>query len=236
MVDRVLGETSVAGPDMDAFAQGTDVNDSTLGSIKQMIQTSGAARALVLRIDDGQRWWSTRLFLLASLLRSLTAIRQVVFCDARGRFSGMASPDAIVDGLALAFPEIDLFARTLRQGIPSSDIERETNRQTEAWKSFVNPTGSLNNESALKVGVRAPLLEQWFGERWVGRCIRVDSNDLSMSQVQQIVDSLLPDVPVQRRRKAAEDGFELLVVDRDSFALELAREWVRSGLPRSPVR
>jgi hypothetical protein len=62
------------------------------------------------------------------------------------------------------------------------------------------------------------------------------SNDLSMSQVQQIVDSLLPDVPVQRRRKAPEDGFELLVVDRDAFALELAREWVRSGLPRSPVR
>jgi hypothetical protein len=57
-----------------------------------------------------------------------------------------------------------------------------------------------------------------------------------MSQVQQIVDSLLPDVPVQRRRKPPAEGFELLVVDRDAFALELAREWVRSGLPRSPVR
>jgi len=34
---------------------------------------------------------------------------------------------------------------------------------------------------------------------WVGRCIRAGGNDLSMSQVQQIVDSLLPDVPVQRR-------------------------------------
>jgi len=67
-------------------------------------------------------------------------------------------------------------------------------------------------------------------------CIRVDSADLSMSQVQQIVDSLLPDVPVQRTKKAPEVGYELLVVDRDAFALELAREWVRSGLPRSSVR
>jgi hypothetical protein len=50
------------------------------------------------------------------------------------------------------------------------------------------------------------------------------------------VDSLLPDVPVQRRRKVPDKGFELLVVDRDAFALELAREWVRSGLPRSPLR
>jgi len=241
MVDRVLDETSVATPDMDAFAQGaTEVRDSTLESIKQMIQRSGAARALVLQIDDGQRWW-------ASLLRSLTAVRQVVFCDALGRFIGMASPGAILDGLASAFPRLDEFARKLRENVPSSDIERETNRQTEAWNNFVNPpVGPAgqnppleNSEWTLKVGVRAPLLElleQWLGERWVSRCIRVDGNDLSMSQVQQIVDSLLPDVPVQRRGKAPDASFELLVVDRDAFALELAREWVRSGLPRSPVR
>src|SRR5258708_3226484 len=245
IVDRVLGETSVASPDMDAFAQGTTpVSDSTLASIKQMIQRSGAARALVLQIDEGQRWWSTRLFLLASLLRALTAVRQVVFCDASGHFAGMASPGAIVDGLASVFPELDEFARKLRQEAPSSDIERETNRQTDAWNNFVNlllgaPPPSLppgTNESTLKVGVRAPLLEQWLGERWVDRCIRVDGNDLNMSQVQQIVDSLLPDVPVQRRKEAPETGFELLDVARDPFTVELAREWVRSGLPRSPVR
>jgi hypothetical protein len=250
MVDRVLGETSVATPDMNAFAQGNQVSDSTLFSIKQMIQRSGAARALVLQIDEGQRWWSTRLFLLASLLRSLTSVRQVVFCDTEGRFVGMASPAAIIDGLAGAFPGLDEFARKLRQDAPSVDIERETDRQTNAWNAFVSAPsllpGGVNpnaqppstgiDESALKVGVRGPLLERWLGERWVGRCIRVDNYDLSMNQVQQIVDSLLPDVPIQRRKKEPDNGFELLVVDRDAFALELAREWVRSGLPRSPVR
>src|SRR5262249_19473075 len=137
MVDRVLAETSVASPDMDAFAQGNEVNDSTLASIKQMIQRSGTTRALVLQIDDGQRWWSTRLFLLASLLRSLTAVRQIVFCDLAGRFAGMASPAAIVDGLSTSFIELDEFARKLRQEPSSSDVERETNRQTDAWKTFV---------------------------------------------------------------------------------------------------
>jgi hypothetical protein len=241
MVDRVLGETSVASSDMDAFAQGTQdvVNPSSLGSITKMIQSSGASRALVLRIDDGQRWWSTRLFLLASLLQTLTAIRQVVFCDAGGQFVGMASPAAIVDGLARAFPVLDELARKLRQEMPSFDIDLEISRQTTAWNSSLNPTTPsppAQTEKTLKVGVRGPLLERWLGERWVGRCIRVDSHDLSMSQVQQIVDSLLPDVPIQRRKKDGADGFELLVVDRDAFALELAREWVRSGLPRSPVR
>jgi hypothetical protein len=237
MVDRVLAETSVASPDMDAFAQGNPVNDSTLASIKQMIRTSGTTRALVLQIDDGQRWWSTRLFLLASLLRSLTAVRQIVFCDPGGRFGGMASPAAIIDGLSAAFTELDEFARSLRQQPmpPSSDIERETDRQTNAWNAFVSGR-TPNNEQAFKVGVRAPLLEEWLDERWIGRCIRADSNDLTMNQVQQIVDSLLPDVPLQRQRKPPQNGYELLVVDRDAFALELAREWVRSGLPRSPVR
>ena len=249
IVDRVLGDTSVANKDMDPFAGGSAVNDSTLISIKQMIRRSGAARALVLQLDEGQRWWSTRLFLLASLLRSLTTVRQLVFCDTSGRFAGMASPAAIFEGLASAVPELDEFARELRKGAASSDIEIETDRQTQAWGSFISspgpppagkgrrpPPAGKSREQVLKVGVRAPLLERWLGERWVSRCIRVDSNNLSMSQVQQIVDSLLPDVPVQRRRKAPATGLELLVVDRDAFALELAREWVRSGLPRSPVR
>lgn len=249
MVDRVLGETSVATSDMDPFAQGEVVNDSTLFSITQMIRRAGAARALVLQIDNGQRWWSTRLFLLASLLRSLTSVRQVVFCDTDGRFVGMASPTTIMDGLASAFPELDEFARGLRQDVSSVDIERETDRQINAWNAFVNvlplprvvnpvvPLPAIGmNESMLKVGVRGPLLERWLGERWINRCIHVDGYDLSMNQVQQIVDSLLPDVPIQRRKKAPDSSFELLVVDRDAFALQLAREWVRSGLPRSPVR
>jgi Domain of unknown function (DUF4062) len=244
MVDRVLGETSVASPDMNAFAQGLDFSDSTLGSIKQMIRRSGTLRALVLQLDEGRRWWSTRLFLLASLLQSLTSVRQLVFSDTSQGFEGMASPSAILDGLTSAFTELDEFARKLRQGVSSLDVERETNRQVETWRTFISePTSPVdqnvspvNKEQALKVGVRAPLLARWLGERWIGRCIRVDSNDLSMSQVQQIVDSLLPDVPIQRRKKTTQEEFELLVVDRDAFALELAREWVRSGLPRVPVR
>jgi hypothetical protein len=71
MIDRVLGETSVASPDMDVFAQGSQpVTDSTLGSIKQMIQRSGSARALVLQIDwsfaiqsDSSRGWQVRALL-----------------------------------------------------------------------------------------------------------------------------------------------------------------------------
>jgi len=58
-----------------------------------------------------------------------------------------------------------------------------------------------------------------------------------MAQVQQIVDSLIPDVPVERQNGAgATIARKLNVVDRDAFALELAREWVQREIPRNPVR
>jgi hypothetical protein len=103
IVDRVLGKTSAVLADVDAFAQGAEVNDSSLMGIKQLIKRSGASRALVLVIDEGRLWWSTRLFLLASLLRTLTTVRQLVFCNSEGGFLGMASPAAIADALIAPF-------------------------------------------------------------------------------------------------------------------------------------
>src|SRR5205085_424714 len=119
VVDRVLLATSVASAEMESFAKGEEVT-STIGNIAKMIREPGTSRALVLAIDDGERWWSTRLFLLASLLRSLTSVRQIVFCDMVGRFLGMASPSAILDGLAETFPVLDEFRRELRKGEASS--------------------------------------------------------------------------------------------------------------------
>ncbi len=59
-----------------------------------------------------------------------------------------------------------------------------------------------------------------------------------MIQIQQIIESVLPDVPIERAAdpKSVNSQVSLQVVDRDAFALELARQWVRSGLPRTPVR
>jgi len=89
----------------------------------------------------------------------------------------------------------------------------------------------------IKVGVRAELLERWLGERLITRCIRVDQLGLTMAQVLQIVDSLVPDVPIERLQTIDTTVTrDLHVVDRDAFAFELAREWVRTGIPRNPIR
>jgi hypothetical protein len=236
MVDRVLVQTSVDAGEMGGFGEGTALQDSTIGSIKSMVAEAGSTRAIGVDLGIGDRWWSTRLFLLSSLLYALTGVRQLVFRDAAGRFCGMASPGAVLDRLSAAFPLCAAFLADLRKGEASLDIERETDRQLALWARIHEPPGGPGEHLA-KVGVRAELLERLLGERLIARCIRVDAEGLTMAQVQQIVESPLPDVPIDRLLvDGPATGHDLQVVDRDSFALELAREWVKAGLPRNPIR
>ena len=235
MVDRVLVQTSVNAGAMGGFGEGTDLGDSTIISIKSMVAGAGSTRAIVVDLGEGDRWWSTRLFLLSSLLHALTGVRQLVFRNAGGRFCGMASPGAVLDRFSAAFPLCAAFLAELRKGEASLDIERETDRQLELWARIHNEPQGLGERLA-KVGVRAELLERLLGERLIARCIRMDAQGLTMAQVQQIVESPLPDVPIDRLLADEPAAVhELQVVDRDSFALELAREWVKAGLPRNPI-
>jgi len=110
MVERVLAQTSVASTDMGAFGQGQSVSDTTL---MEMIASAGTLRALVVVLGGGDQWWSTRLFLLSCLLHTRTSVRQLIFCP-NGRFVGMASPAAVIDGLSSNFPLLDEFNHRLR--------------------------------------------------------------------------------------------------------------------------
>jgi hypothetical protein len=252
----VLNRTSVNAIDMGNFGTGGDLYDTSLNAIKEMIVGVGKDRAIVVHLGDGDTWWSTRLFLLASLLRSLTQVRQVVFTGRGRRFAGMASPDAILDGLSARFRELDAFIQRLRETPSTEDRRQETDRQIATWGTvFVLPTvpppaplpvrprgrqafadlALPTSEPDRRVGVREELLQTWLGERLISRCIEVRGG-LTMSQVQQIVDCLVPDVPIEEASGSDEPQLvEIKVIDRDAFALELAREWVRAGLPRNPA-
>ena len=233
MVDRVLMRTSALAEEMQAFSEGTQLDDTTLENIKQMVAASGSARALIVDLEIG--WWSTRLFLLSNLLLALTGVRQLVFRRPDGGFYGMVSPLAVVEQLAAEFPLCAAFLEKLRATEPSSDTEREMTRQTDAWKEIHEaPFGP--GEHLAKVDVRPVLLERWLGERLITRCLQVEPQGLTLTTVQQIIDSLVPYVPIEEwHGTAAAPTRELQVIDRDAFASELAREWVRTSLPRNPV-
>ena len=246
MVERLLAQDAVNATDMGSFGIGTELNPSSLDTIVDMVHRAGNVKALIVDLGDGDEWWSTRLYLLASLLHDLTSVRQLVF-KSRGRFGGMASPAALLDGLGAVFTNLADFRRKVTQtpppGLPlavaSKDTQREVTRQTSLWQeSFVS--AAAPPEPHVKVGVRSELLKQWLGERLIDRCLQIDESGPTLSQVQQIVDSLLLDLPIERRTRSStghpDTAIELQVVCRDAFALALAREWVRSSLPRLPTQ
>ena len=266
LIERLLSETSVTAGDMGAFGRGGEINDSSLIAIKNMVTSVGESRALVVDLGLGDEWWSTRLFLLASLARTITPVRQIVFRRGDGTFAGMASPSAVVDGLAAQFPILQELGSLVSVPEATQDREREIEREFDEWrallmsgaggsrarsarsgqpksaatKSATRPgevTGdAVERERELKVSVRPELLGQWLGDRLFTRCIQVDMEGPNMVQIQQIVESVLPDVPIERAASSgAENAISLQVVDRDAFALELARQWVQSGLPRAPI-
>ena len=98
MAERALKLDQVSSV-MNPFVTGSDLHDTTLDAIRQMVSNAGTTRALIIDMGTGNTWWSTRLYLLATLLHSLTSVRQLVFADSRGHFAGMASPAAVREGL-----------------------------------------------------------------------------------------------------------------------------------------
>ena len=218
--------------DDDSDLPGSSV-ESIASLIKRMVASARTSRALVLDLGGDYGWWSTRLFLLANLLRTLTPIRQIVFRTADGRFAGMASPAAVVDGLAEAFPILDKFRRSFRQRPEDQDTDRATDRQLALWEKLF-PESSPERD--IKVRSSPELLRRWIGDRLITSCIQIADTGPTMAQIQQIVESLIADVPVERQPRDAPDNWELGVVDRNAFSMELAREWVRSSLPRTTIR
>jgi len=245
MAERALKLDQVSSV-VNPFVTGSDLHDTTLDAIRQMVSNAGTTRALIIDMGIGTTWWSTRLYLLATLLHSLTSVRQLVFADSSGHFAGMASPAAVREGLCAAFPEIAAFDSALRSGDSSQDTEREITRCVNLWNAQMRGT-----EFELKVGVRWQLVEHWLGERLITRCITLSAETgLTTAQAQKIIESLVPDVPVEQIKSTSEGEIvttpdaasgdaiatspesTLMVVDRDAFALEVAREWVQTGLPR----
>jgi Domain of unknown function (DUF4062) len=240
MTQLALDQTSVA-TQMQSFAKGeSSALDSGIDTIIDMISGARDAPALPLELRP-PGWWSTRLYLMAALTERLTDVRQLVFTDG-GRFAGMASPASVRQALCAAFPELAAFQTTMEgPGVAapaaSDDVAQETHRWANQWRGTMNA-----REGALKVDVRRALLERWLGERLVTRCIEA-GDELTMVDVQQIVDSLLPDVPIERPPRVPPEPAtpqdpskrEIVIVSRDAFAVQLARQWVRAEMPRIPA-
>ena len=70
----------------------------------KLILSGRSSQVPLVDLRSGDSWWSTRLFLLCSLLRDFTDVRLVGFVDAGG-YVGVASPRAAAAAFATLVPD-----------------------------------------------------------------------------------------------------------------------------------
>ncbi len=70
--------------------------------VRQAARDVTGCKYIEANLGTGESWWSTRLYLLASLAADYTQIRRIVFVDAGERFLGMATPMAVKRALRTA--------------------------------------------------------------------------------------------------------------------------------------
>jgi hypothetical protein len=72
----------------------------------RLILSGRSSQVPLVNLRNGDTWWSTRLFLLCSLLRDFTDVKLVGFVDVGG-YVGVASPGAAAAAFATLVPDPD---------------------------------------------------------------------------------------------------------------------------------
>lgn len=233
-----LAERALRSADRARFAHmraGGPLTDTAAMTIVQAITDTANAEVFTIEVGDGRVWWSTRLYLLASLAADLTSIRQFLFTGRDFEVLGLSTPAVVRDCLRAVFPRLGEYEKQIGSR-PLADATDEANRRLSEWHSFFTAAGGEDKD---RVWVRRDLLERWLGGYLIRGVITVDREaGLTVSQVQQILDWPWPYVAVRglATPPPGVDSEAPIVVNRDAFALELARETVARELPRNPAR
>jgi hypothetical protein len=88
-----------------------DVNDSTLRSFYEQISSREPLEFAVVGLGEGREWLTSRLFILAVILRRMRGMQAVVFMDTaengQDHFVGVCASDLVRWRLARAYPKLE---------------------------------------------------------------------------------------------------------------------------------
>jgi hypothetical protein len=233
------------------------LDDSVGGEIVGFIARAANRETVAVALGAGEHWWSTRLYLLASLARDLTTIRAFAFTGAGDELVGLSTPRWVSDVLSERFPELAHYETRQRKRRAVHDPGDEARRRLQVWIEYFD--GLTGGEPAKRAWVGQGQLEEWLGDYLIRGSVEVDVEaGITTAQAQQIIGWAWPYVPIIDRRPGSTDdpeagddedgpataavplggagGARLMVVNRDDFAIDLARGWVAREMPRNRAR
>jgi hypothetical protein len=229
--------------------------------IKQVIIAAGDHQP-ALKIDLATTWWSTRLYLIATLAHRLTLARRIIVVDTRPvawppaagvptstplqrveeRFVGQLSTNAIVSAIGPKLPALRTFERWLqKRPLEYSDVDAEIGGILDGWrKAFADVLGVHANERTAKIDLTAELLHRWFGDAMLQQPVRIaDLRRASAVDLLRLLDYPNDYVPVLTRHDPATEGEPATervdVVDKGALNARLARSYLVELLDRARI-
>lgn len=227
----------------------TSDSSGDFGITNAIINAGDQQRAL--KIDLATTWWSTRLYLLASLAQRFTQARQILIVDTSNnpfsadppllveeRFVGQLSTSDILATLGPRSAAFGKFYQFL-QARPAkyNDIATEVDEVLRDWREAFNDPQS--NEGNVKINLTPTILRRWFGDAMLQQPLRItDLQRASAVDLLRLLDYPNDYVPVlTRHAQSAGSGTteHVDVVDKIALNSRLARTYLVELLDRERV-
>jgi hypothetical protein len=240
-----------------ALPAGTGVAGDSIAEIgitSAIIAAGDHQRAL--KIDLVTTWWSTRLYLIASLAQRLTRVRRILVVDSKlpvgavvpppapvqpeERFVGQLSTNAILTTIGPMVPALGVFAQQL-QARPTeyNEVTVEMQELLDGWRSaFGDALGVHTNERIAKIDLTAEILRRWFGEAMLQQPMKTaDLQRASVVDLLRLLDYPNDYVPVLTRHVAEDQPAtkRVDVVDKGALNARLARSYLVELLDRARI-
>lgn len=211
-----------------------------------------------LKIDLATTWWSTRLYLVASLAHRLTQARRILVIDTRHdmvpapagaavaqlpgeHFVGQLSTSAILSTIGPKVEALGKFAKFVQERpLAYNQVRIEIQDLLAGWRaSFGDPPGGHVNESAAKVDLTAEVLRRWFGDAMLTQPMRIaDLQRASVVDLLRLLDYPNDYVPVLTRDTPSPGQAmteRVDVVDKAALNARLARSYLVELMDRARI-
>ena len=235
-------------------------DSSAAQGITQAIITAGDHQR-ALKIDLASPWWSTRLYLIASLAQRLTQARRILVADAstqpqatnlkassralstlpEERFVGQLSTAAILSVIGAKSAELRAFEDSLRvRSVAYNDITAEISELLGLWaQAFNDGAGNSTNERKIKIDLTPEILRRWFGEMMLTQPLEIgDLRRASAVDILRLLDYPNDFVPVLTRPggdNAPTTSRLVGLVDKTALNARLARSYLVELLDRARI-
>jgi hypothetical protein len=261
---RVSAAVTMAGLNRQLDLQPATALDPNTGVAGDSSAEYGITQAIIaagdrqhaLKIDLATTWWSTRLYLIATLAQRLTQARRILVVDSTGktapmpgaaqpveeRFVGQLSTSAILTVIGPKAAALGAFALWLQaRPVGYNEVHSEIHELLDGWRNaFGDLPGTHANEENIKVDLTAELLRRWFGDALLQEPMHIaDLQRASVVDLLRLLDYPNDYVPVLTRHAPASEGQPATervdVVEKDALNARLARSYLVELMDRARI-